>query len=202
MNIGLITSFIISGILILMLGFMNIGVSQNSTEVVLSQFRQSQKYDVQELVTFDLPKIGYDFNLSIDTAIVYGDDKKLVFYSNVDNSSDGSIETITWEFTSTGINETVNPNDKVLTRTVDSELTEIKTGVTLFEFAYYDSLGSTTSLAIPLSNDDRAKVVQIGVTLKIESDEKVKTRTDKEGSYLITMWNKRFSPRNLKNNLN
>ena len=201
MNINILTSFIIAGILLLMLAYMNLGVSNNSNELIVSQAKQSQKIDIQKVITNDFPKIGFDLNDAIDSLIVEADANKIVFKSNLDNSVDGSIERVTWELTTDDVTSTSNPNDKILRRTVDGDVTEIVLGVTSFRLDYYDSYGSTTALSTPLSSANIDNIRQIEVTLEIQSAELVSATYGGNSNYITTIWSKRFTPRNLTNNL-
>jgi hypothetical protein len=201
MNINVLTTFIIAGILFLMLAYMNRGVSNNSNELIVSQSKQAQKIDIQSIISNDFPKIGFDFNTSIDSLIVEADSSKIVFKSNLDNSSDGSIERVTWEFSTDDVTSTSNPNDKILRRTVDSDITEILLGVTTFRIDYYDSYGSTTPLSTPLSTVDIDNLRQIQVTIEVQSAELVSPTYGGDSNYITTIWTKRFTPRNLTSNL-
>lgn len=201
MNINVLTTFIIAGILFLMLAYMNRGVSNNSNELIVSQSKQAQKIDIQAIISNDFPKIGFDFNTSIDSLIVEADSSKIVFKSNLDNSADGSIERVTWEFSTDDVSSTSNPNDKILRRTVDSDITEIVLGVTSFRLDYFDSYGSTTPLSTPLSTADIDNLRQIAVTIEIQSAELVSPTFGGDSNYITTIWTKRFTPRNLTSNL-
>jgi hypothetical protein len=201
MNINILTSFIIAGMLLLMLAYMNLGVSNNSNELVLSQAKQSQKIDIQELITNDFPKIGYDFNDTIDTLISNATDSSIVFFSNIDNSADGSIETIIWEMSSDGVSSTANTDDRILRRTAGGDVTEIVLGVTNFKLRYFDKLGSTTPLSTPLSTADIKTIRQIEVTLEVQSAETVSGTYGGNKNYITSIWTKRFTPRNLQTNL-
>lgn len=201
MNINILTSFIIAGILLLMLAYMNLGVSNNSNELIVSQAKQSQKIDIQKVITNDFPKIGFDLNDAIDSLVVEADVDKIVFKSNLDNSADGSIERVTWELTTDDVTSTSNPNDKILRRTVDGDVTEIVLGVTSFRIDYYDSYGSTTPLSTPLSSANIDNIRQIEVTLEIQSAELVSATYGGDSNYITTIWSKRFTPRNLRLNL-
>jgi hypothetical protein len=182
-----------------MLAYMNRGVGNSSQELVISQARQSQKLDVQELITYDFPKIGYDFNDTLSTKVVSGSSSKIVFRSNLDNSADGSIETVTWELTAEPVTGTPNENDVILRRTVDADVTDVLLGVTRFEISYYSA--NNTVLSTPLSASDINNLRQVEITLEMQSAEKVTTTYSTGSDYIRTVWNKRFTPRNLTVNL-
>ncbi len=201
MNLSLVTSFIVSGVLILMLGWMTLGVSYNSKDIVLSQAKQSNKMDVSQIISYDFPKIGYSGDIDIDSLIVTAKSNKIAFFSNIDNSADNSIEKIIWEFTNREVTSTANPNDFILARTIDGVETEITLGVTEFRINYYDELGSQVPLSFPLSVADINSIRQIEVELVIESADQLKLRSSSPENYVRTAWIKRFTPRNLPTNL-
>lgn len=201
MNFNIVISFIIAGILLLMLAAMNLGVGNSSTELVLSQAKQSQKIDIQEVISNDFPKIGYDFNASIDTLISSVTDTSIVFFSNIDNSADGSIETVSWIFTSEEVTSTVNDQDRILRRTVGSDVLDIKLGVTNFRLRYYDALGSNTPLTPPLTSAQIESIRQIEVSIEVQSAEEVSSINRGDKRYIRSIWTKRFTPRNLSLNL-
>lgn len=201
MNLNIITSFIIAGILLLMLAYMNSGVGKNAAEVVLSQSKQSQKLDIQKIISYDFPKIGYDSNNSLDTLISFADSDRIKFYSNIDNSANGSIETITWEYTDDEIPNTANEDDRVLKRIVDGNENPISIGITGFEIAYFDTLGGNTPMAVPIPTSNLSSIRQIEITLTIQNADKIENSISGNLEYITTQWVKRFTPRNLQQNL-
>tara|TARA_R110002096_G_scaffold435983_1_gene664828 strand:+ start:4917 stop:5471 length:555 start_codon:yes stop_codon:yes gene_type:complete len=184
-----------------MLGWMTLGVSYNSKDIVLSQAKQSNKMDVSQIISYDFPKIGYSGDIDIDSLIVTAKSNKIAFFSNIDNSADNSIEKIIWEFTNREVTSTANPNDFILARTIDGVETEITLGVTEFRINYYDELGSQVPLSFPLSVADINSIRQIEVELVIESADQLKLRSSSPENYVRTAWIKRFTPRNLPTNL-
>ncbi len=200
MNVNIVLSFVIGGIIILILGSMNRNVSYSNTDVVLSQTTQIHRGDIAEVVAFDFPKMGYAPNLNTDSLIIAADSNSVTFLSNIDNSSNGSVETIKWEFTTTDITNGTNPNDKLLIRVVDTDTTRFTLGVTRFRLNFYDDLGSTTPLAFPLNITDLSTVRQIEVIMVVESPELLEYSTNQAGRYINSAWVKRFTPRNLAAN--
>ncbi len=201
MNINLVTSFIVSGMLLLMIGWMNRGVSYNSQDLALSQQKQEHKVDISEIISWDMPKIGYAADVSLDTLIISADSTHIEFFSNIDNSSDGSVERIRWEFTNEPLTTTPNPNDYKLTRTVNGVTTFIGLGVTNFTLRYYDDFGETTPMSTPLSFSDIQNLRQIEIDLELQSGDLLQYSRNTEGRYTTTAWVKRFTPRNLTSNL-
>lgn len=206
MNFGIITSYIIGGILLVAILTMNMSVSNNSIELTLTETTREKASSVSEVISHDIQKIGYNRNDKTDPIIVAADSKKIQFRSNIDNSYDNSVELITWEFTSTALSNTENPNDYLLMRSVEDlstgsvEQTPIRLGVTNFNIKYLDEYGEPVSnhMSTPVSSSDLSSIKQLYITLEVQSPEKVYQGTASDGRYVRSIWEKRFSPRNLE----
>lgn len=200
MNIGIITSTIVAGILILILAVTNLNIQSSAQELVISQMKQVQTTAVSDIISNDFPKIGYASIGDIDSAITSANSTSITFYSNLDNSGDNSIEKVTWEFLTTEIATTDNPNDKVLRRSVNGDVTDIEIGVVDFEIRYYSSFGSTTPMVTPISSANLATIRQIEVEVTLQSSENISSINNNTPTYVQNTWVKRFTPRNLTSN--
>lgn len=207
MNLGLITSYIIAGILLLSIIMMNMSVSSSSTEITMNQITRDKTAGISEMLSSDVNKIGYNRSDLTSQLLTIGEGKKIQFRSNIDNSSDNSVESVTWEFTNTAVTSTNNPNDYVLKRTVRDVSTgniinesPIKLGVTKFNIAYYNKYGVplSDSLSTPIASSDLDDIRQLYISLKVESPDKVFSTPNSDGHYVISIWEKRFSPPNLQ----
>ncbi len=201
MNIGIITSYVIAGMLLLAILMMNMNMNTSSTELLLTQVTREQSRNISDILSYDVPKIGYNLTSITDTLLIYADSTLLRFKANIDNSTDGSVETVEWEFVDTPVSGSDNPNHKILRRTVDGVQNDITTGVTNFRFQYYDEYGDdlTNDMSTPLSSAELANVKQIYIKLVVESQFKYRSRTFPDGRYVMSVWEKRFSPQNLMN---
>jgi len=143
--------------------------------------------------------MGYNLNEKVSPIITAADTNKISFRSNIDNSADGSVETLTWELTSNEVTTTENPNDYILNRSVDGDMREIKLGVTKFVIRYYDTYGAAKddSMSTPVSSADFSDIRQIRIMIELRSANKINLNTD-GGYYVRTMWEKRISPPNLE----
>lgn len=209
MNIGLVTSYIIAGILLLSILVMNLSVSNSSIEITLRQTNQQKLSSTSDMFSHDIQKMGYNRNNRTSPILLEADGKKIRFNSNIYNDMDESVETITWEFTNTEVTGTENPNDYVLMRTVrDSdtgtiiEETPIRLGVTEFNISYYDEYGEpiSDSLSTPVPSGDLSNIKQVYVKINVESAERSFAIGGDEGRYVRSVWEKRFSPPNLEPN--
>jgi hypothetical protein len=206
MNAGLLTSFIVAGILIVSIITMNNSVTNSSSELTMTQFTRERLASVSQLISEDIQKMGYNRTGKTDPILQVANSHKIKFHSNIDNSTDNSVEVITWEFRQDlGITSTENKNDRVLHRIVKNEdgseeVTEIKLGVTEFYVAYYNDYGVllSDSLTTPVDAALRDDLKQFYIKLKVQSPEKIVTGSDGSGRYITSVWEKRFSPPNLE----
>jgi len=199
MNIGLVTSYIIAGIIMLSIFAMNMSLSNSSTELTINNMKKRHLSAVSETFSSDISKMGYNLNEKVSPIITAADTNKISFRSNIDNSADGSVETLTWELTSNEVTTTENPNDYILNRSVDGDMREIKLGVTKFVIRYYDTYGAAKddSMSTPVSSADFSDIRQIRIMIELQSANKINLNTD-GGYYVRTMWEKRISPPNLE----
>ena len=205
MNIGLVTSYVIAGIILIAILSMNMSVSSSSNEITLSQVTRERAETISDIMSNDIQKIGYNRKSKTNPVLTVAEGKKIQFRSNIDNSTDNSVEIITWEFTNTAVASTPNPNDRILKRTVRDassgsiiSTTPFKSGVISFRINYYKKYGSkrSDSLSTPVTGSALNNIKQLYIALKIQSKEKVYNGSN--GHYVTSIWEKRFSPPNLE----
>lgn len=207
MNAGLLTSFIVAGILIVSIITMNNSVTNSSSELTMTQFTRERMSTISRMISEDIQKMGYNRTGKTDPVVQVANYHKIKFHSNIDNSTDNSVEVITWEFRKDlEVTSSTNPNDRVLHRIVKNEdgteeVTEIELGVTEFQIGYYNDYGmsiSNDSLTTPIDASLRDELKQFYIKLKVESPEKIVTGSNGTGRYITAVWEKRFSPPNLE----
>jgi len=205
MNIGLVTSYVIAGIILIAILSMNMSVSSSSNEITLSQVTRERAETISDIMSNDIQKIGYNRKSKTNPVLTVAEGKKIQFRSNIDNSTDNSVEIVTWEFTNTAVTSTPNPSDRVLKRTVRDassgsiiSTTPFKSGVISFRINYYKKYGSkrSDSLSTPVTGSALNNIKQLYIALKIQSKEKVYNGSN--GHYVTSIWEKRFSPPNLE----
>lgn len=188
---------------------MNLNLSTSSSDLTLSQITKQHVQTVTDMLTYDIPKIGFAQDGKVDTynnpgtgnpylLIKEADSSKIVFHSDIDN--DGDIDEIRWELTADPVANTNNPNDFVLVRSMNGVDTEIRSGVTKFTINYYDEYGEkkAAKMATPVSAANLDDIVQIDIELVIESREKIRYSVGSDGRYVKSAWEKRYTPRNLQ----
>lgn len=171
----------------------------------MTQLVREKAANITEMITHDIPKIGANRTGKTDSMIVEADSSKIAFKSNIDNSTDNSVETITWELTTNPVGSTENPNDYILMRKTEYEdgsvdTTSITSGVTRFLIRYYYQYGAPRSYALstPVPGPIRSEIKQIDVRISLQSAEKFYTNINANGRYVTSVWEKRFSPANLQ----
>lgn len=213
MNLSMVTSFIIAGMIMLGIVMVNINVSNSTAELTISQITRNHISSVADMINEDFSNIGYDVNETTQESIGKILDCKLStrisFYRNVHDDPDVSPKLIEWEFKKNdSISGAKNPDHRPLVRTVYDDdgvtildQTEIHLGVTNFELLYFDdsnygkpkSEGKSSSTGC----SDISNVRQIHVLIEMQSAEKMYKRSSDDGRYVRSVWDKRFTPINL-----
>lgn len=197
MNAGIVTSFVIGGILILAILAMNLNVSRSSSGLTMRQITQENVETVSDFLNYDFPKIGYEIESVIPDAITTAENNRIIFKSNIDNS--GAQETVEWFFdTSSPVTNGDNPDDYILKRIVDGTVTDLAVGVTKFKLTYLDSDRNVITAPIS-SQSDRNSIRHIKINLIVSSKEKLGDIGPGDGEYLHSPWERTFTPKNLQN---
>jgi len=173
-------SSIIAGIMLLMM--INVNIYQSDTRFASDselQLQQNAK-TLSDILSYDLRKIGYEYD---DNPFLHTDSVKVSYYADMDR--DGTPDIVTYTISDpSAASSTTNPNDRVLLRQVNDEISAGPSlGLTKLKFSYFDELGNTTS--------DFDKIEYVRAEFWVESIEPV----NKE--YLFTYWELTISPRNL-----
>lgn len=180
MNIGIVTSTVISGILLISILALNSRVSQKSDYTVMNQITKSNLNSVTDFIEYDVKKVGYS---AAEPEVQTANATNFTFHADIDD--DGVVDQVTWRLTNNDVTSTANPNDKVLERIKNGNVTDITLGVTDFDLTYFTKDNSQTTTA--------SEVESIQVFLEVQSPAPV----DEE--YVTTSWQKRFFPWNLQN---
>jgi len=180
MNMGLVISTVIGGILLIAILSLNLQVSQSSSTSTLDQITKTNLDNVAQVVTNDFTKVGYNATSPMITA---AGPHSITFQSDIDN--DGVVDVVNWTLTATGVSSTDNPNDYVLQRTVGTDITSITSGVTKFDLTYYDQNQQVTTVLTDIKS--------IKVDLECQSAVAV------DNEYIKTSWHKLYVPWNLQN---
>lgn len=197
MNLGLTTSFIIGGLLMIMILVLNIRMGQHSSELTLHSMSQINMESVYDVIENDFKKIGYD-SIAIADPILLADSNRIEFRSNLYDETMGTWRTITWEMTDIVPANTKNPDHRVLLRDVDGDETRITLGVTRFRLNYYTET-SLTPMSFPIAGSALDDISRIEVIVETQPREGLPRQGG--GTYFPTStWRKMLVPANI--NLN
>ena len=189
MNLGITTSFIVGGLLLLSIMHMTFTVQSNSTQTTLQSISKNKVQAISQTISADFQRMGYGVDLGdpVDDVIHSISSDKISF--EADLHDDGSPETITWEFTNTEYSESQNPNDYELIRTgpvsSGSGSVESTYAVTSFNLTYYEDDGTVTT--------NKSEVDRIKIELVCESPQKI-TVSDGDDIFGRSFWQRTIVP--------
>ena len=214
MNLPLVTSYIVGGVLLLSIVMVNINISNSGAELTMTKITRSNLENVTAMLDDDIPNMGYDLLQPPDTIITVAQSNRIQFFRNLcrDPQRDAAFvncsdpERITWEFYS-GLNPGTSKNSDhgTLIRVVEEvgeapDTTWIRSGVTRFNIRYYDDHGRALNQNIPqpIASSQFDDIEQLYIELEVQSDERIPGRFYSDPRYVRAVWEKRFSPRNLE----
>ncbi|MCH8494624.1 MAG: hypothetical protein LAT57_03210 [Balneolales bacterium] len=141
MNVGLVTGFVIGGMLLLSLMVLNNRIAQNSGQTALTQMTKETMTTVSEMVSTDIRRIGQGIAAA---PITHASENRIVFLSAVDGINPATVE---WLYDpNEELPGSQNPNDRMLYRIVNNDTTRIPLGVTQFNFTYFDEDHAITAV--------------------------------------------------------
>jgi hypothetical protein len=201
MNLGLVTSFIIAGSLMILIVTLNLRVSQHAQELTLHSMVKTHVEDISEIIQSDISKIGYDRNNPIANSIIVAEETIIEFRSNLFNGAPGTINRVRWELGIDPISN--NPNHRLLTRTVfnpDGSIdvansTEIALGVSRFQLNYFNQ-ATFAPMATPVTGGDLDNIRRVQVILEVQPREGINRRGG-DTYFPTSSWTKVIVPINL-----
>ena len=211
MNLGIVISYIIAGMILLSIAMMNIRVQNSAAELTITQIVREHVVTVTDMLNDDLPNMGYDVNRTTRENSAVGNkilefayQDSISFYRNLTNDHTRTPDRITWKLIDDNP-AAGNPDIKTLARIVQFEntgtpdTTRIRLGVTDFQLRYYSTVGLplASNMPDPGTGTTLSDVRQIHVVLEVQSREPVYNRATGPGRFVRTVWDKRFTPTNL-----
>lgn len=179
MNMGLITSLIVGGLLLIAMFAINGRLNENSGMKTLQLVSKNKVETITEYITHDFRKAG----VGITSGVKVVQATNLRFQFRMTNLT-GANQNIRWEWkTSEPINSTINPRDFRLYRIANSDTTDFGTGIVNFRMTYFNAAGDTTLIT--------TDVRQIRVRLIVESD------SPYNQEYARSYWETDITPRAL-----
>jgi lipopolysaccharide export LptBFGC system permease protein LptF len=187
--LDIVGSFIIAGMVIMILLAVNINYSASSSAILFTTIEQRKVTDVSELIEYDFYKLGYRI---ADEKIAIADSNEIKFYTDIDNNEFAdSIHYYLGE--TTDLSYTTNPKDKPLYRKRnDQDSLSNEMPVVDFYLSYFDSIGNTLDYASLTSSAGRKLIKSIKIKITVESDEMY------DDHYRASEWKKKISPKNLR----
>ncbi|MEQ8525857.1 hypothetical protein [Gracilimonas sp.] len=198
MNIGIVTSYVIGGFMLISILAFNISLNTTSQETTISTINQEKRDNLVQLLSCDFNGLGYSDDVFNNDPIQVSEDDEIEFRTSpacVDGGNDTSGELVTLYANSSNLaTSTTNPNDFYLYR-------EDKNGtsrflVTHFELVYFRKnivSGDWDEVANPASLLSQREI-KIRVEIMIESEEPI--RISPQGVYIYhrTAWTREFIP--------
>ena len=190
-NLDLIGSFIIGGTLLLAVLNLNATLVDSSYQSTLDLMVQQNLNVLGELIRYDFCKIGFGVT-DPTTAILLADPAEITFQTDIDR--DGDVDTLRYYISEpAAATSTLNPEDRLLYRVVNSEPAEGDTwGVTKFELRYLDASGSETG------DPGSIRAIEVALTLQgAYPYGKIVVEGVEKDRYSQTAWETTFWPRSL-----
>lgn len=141
MNMGLITSFVIGGMMLLAMVALSSRISENAGNTTLDLMAKSNVSTITEIIQNDFRRIGFGV---AGTSISAMDSTSITFQSTFNTDS---TLTIRWHYDITdSVPTTDNPDDHPLYRIIDGETTDISLVITEFNLTYLNADGDETAV--------------------------------------------------------
>lgn len=178
--LDLIGSFIIGGLLLMMILRVNTNYSQQSTGDRLELMAQENLTELVEELEYDFRKIGY--GVPTGTPIVISiDTSSISFRSDLDNN--GTVDVVAYKVSQPAVPGTVNPRDRILARSVNGQTIASSLGVVDFQITAFDISGNATTVPTAIRS--------IEYYLEVESPFPV------DSVYANSIWTAHLYPKNL-----
>jgi len=219
MNLGIVTSYIVAGVIILGIVMMNFRVQNSGAELTLSQMNRQYVADITDMLNDDLSNMGYNVNDVTRNSegevriLDCAQQNRIRFYRNlcetdIECANENRIpERIEWRLITDEEISVTNSAHRTLRRTVTvldedneiviEEVNDINIGVTQFDIQYFETVGSNENITGLGCGSNVTNVKQLKVTLEAQSAERIIQRASDGGRYIRSVWEKRFTPTNL-----
>jgi hypothetical protein len=187
MNFGIITSFVIGGLMLLSILAFNMNMSASTQETTLTTITQQKMNAIVDVLSYDLNRVGYNNNDAVvfNKPILIGNDNEIEF-----QTADGNV---TWVAKKTDkVSSSSNPNDYYLYRKDHTGTSKFP--VTYFELIYFDKDGNVIDVnTLPYQSG-----IRIEVKLIIESEEPTRSNySTGNDRYHRAVWQRTFVPNNI-----
>lgn len=190
MNAGIVTSFVIGGILLISILVFNQQVLMSNQELTLNSVSQGSINDIVEVLTNDFNRIG--FNSGTANPFSQIDSDNIAFLADAFDSDNYGVTTVRWFFDkSDPVTSTSNPDDYYLKRVgpiTENTYGTLKFPVVDFKLTYFSANGTETN--------NTSIVKKIEVELIVESGEPFRVNSSTK-NYPRNVWKRIFVPNNI-----
>lgn len=190
MRLGIATSFIIGGFLLVSILYLNNKVFQNSYEITVNSSDKTKFEAIRQIITQDFSRIGFGNASKIN---MFNPPHRINFSADVYGQG---TSTVIWRFQeNVQVHETSNPDDRVLKRngpvdnTGGSKPTDFH--VVDFELTGYSDVQGTNETT------DKEEIRSLRIKIVTESPEPISTGSG-DPYYSRTVWEKLIVPSNLQ----
>jgi hypothetical protein len=187
--LDIIGSFTIGAVVLTLIIRFNQSMITSSQESIIYNTAQLSTTQLSQVIEFDFYKIGYRTGSGEKIAVAKESD--IQYYSDYNN--DGIIDTLRYFISDTSaLSNTMNPDDKLIYRTVNDSLPELVGSVIFFKLTYRDNTGSEiTPVSLLADSLERRKISEIDIHLFVESDFPI------HGQYQGAEWKKNIVLKNI-----
>jgi len=197
MNLGIVTSFLLGGLLLLSILFFNAQLQSHTQEITITSITSEQLENIVTLVSHDINRIGYQYTNIVMTSL---ESKKIAFWGDIyDNDElDATNVTWSWGYNSEPVNSTTNPNDYYLTRQGPTDKNTangiLKFPVTYFNIEYLNAMG------VPTNNSSTVREITIEIIVESPEPYYLPGSKGDNPQYYRTAFKRSFFPTNLNKN--
>ncbi|WP_148898315.1 hypothetical protein [Fodinibius salinus] len=184
---GIVTSFLVGGLLLLTMLQFNNQVMQNTSQTTLDVNSKKHMETVRKIITHDINRIGFGENNKINA---FNPPHFINFKANIYGSG---TKTVKWQFKENKkVKDTANPDDRVLMRVgpVSKSNGNKPTRYNVVDFSitgYSDIYGNTETT-------DKDQIKSLLIKIVYEAPESM----SKDDNYPRTVWQKHIVPNNLQ----
>ncbi len=192
MNIGILTSYVVGGLMLLSILYFTNSTFSSTAETTTSSSTQSKLDNIVTILENDFARIGYNVsNPDLTPFFISLSDSSVEFRGDIYEDDSESADEVTWEFTNSDYTASTNPSDRILRRTWNKTPANpaaadvFQFSATHFELEFLDANGSSTSTS--------GDIVQVRVQLIVESSEPyVKASSTQPDRYYRSAWQRKI----------
>lgn len=198
MNIGIVTSYVIGGFMLISILAFNMSLNSTGQETTLSTINQEKRDNMVQILTCDFNGIGYSNDVFNNDPIKVSKSDEIKFRTSpacVDGGDDDAGEEIILYGDSDNlVTSTTNPDDFYLYRKDKNGTSRYL--VTNFEITYYKKnvVSDEWEEVSGFSPGESQRNIKVEVEVVIESEEPIRSSNHGDDVYHRTAWKRAFMP--------